>query len=98
MFSVVVLTGLFPDVGGGYFLPRLQGKLGLFLALTGFRLKGRDVQRAGVATHFVESKKVRHKTLHRPDDQDAFFFFNSLLSELCVRVFESGAAVQQHCW
>lgn len=50
--------GLFPDVGGGYFLPRLQGKLGLFLALTGFRLKGRDVQRAGVATHFVESKKI----------------------------------------
>lgn len=54
-----LLTGLFPDVGGGYFLPRLRGKLGLFLALTGFRLKGRDVQRAGVATHFVESKKVR---------------------------------------
>uniref|UniRef100_A0A8C9ZJX1 3-hydroxyisobutyryl-CoA hydrolase n=1 Tax=Sander lucioperca TaxID=283035 RepID=A0A8C9ZJX1_SANLU len=49
--------GLFPDVGGGHFLPRLRGKLGLFLALTGFRLKGRDVQRAGVATHFVESKK-----------------------------------------
>uniref|UniRef100_A0A4W6FCQ8 3-hydroxyisobutyryl-CoA hydrolase n=1 Tax=Lates calcarifer TaxID=8187 RepID=A0A4W6FCQ8_LATCA len=50
--------GLFPDVGGGYFLPRLRGRLGLFLALTGFRLKGRDVQRAGVATHFVESKKI----------------------------------------
>ncbi|KAM9710739.1 3-hydroxyisobutyryl-CoA hydrolase, mitochondrial [Menidia menidia] len=50
--------GLFPDVGGGYFLPRLKGKLGLFLALTGFRLRGRDVQRAGVATHFVESNKV----------------------------------------
>uniref|UniRef100_A0A8C2ZN99 3-hydroxyisobutyryl-CoA hydrolase n=1 Tax=Cyclopterus lumpus TaxID=8103 RepID=A0A8C2ZN99_CYCLU len=52
--------GLFPDVGGGFFLPRLRGKLGMFLALTGFRLKGRDVQRAGVATHFVERKKVRH--------------------------------------
>ncbi|XP_061648554.1 3-hydroxyisobutyryl-CoA hydrolase, mitochondrial [Phyllopteryx taeniolatus] len=50
--------GLFPDVGGGYFLPRLQGKLGLFLALTGFRLRGRDVHRAGIATHFVESKKI----------------------------------------
>ncbi|KAG7330812.1 hypothetical protein KOW79_004781 [Hemibagrus wyckioides] len=50
--------GLFPDVGGGYFLPRLQGKLGLFLALTGFRLKGRDVQRSGVATHFVQSEKL----------------------------------------
>uniref|UniRef100_A0A8C5BUC4 3-hydroxyisobutyryl-CoA hydrolase n=1 Tax=Gadus morhua TaxID=8049 RepID=A0A8C5BUC4_GADMO len=50
--------GLFPDVGGGYFLPRLQGKLGMFLALTGFRLKGRDVQRVGVASHFVESQKI----------------------------------------
>ncbi|XP_004452603.2 3-hydroxyisobutyryl-CoA hydrolase, mitochondrial isoform X1 [Dasypus novemcinctus] len=50
--------GLFPDVGGGYFLPRLQGKLGYFLALTGFRLKGRDVQRAGIATHFVDSEKL----------------------------------------
>ncbi|XP_063503796.1 3-hydroxyisobutyryl-CoA hydrolase, mitochondrial isoform X8 [Pongo pygmaeus] len=51
--------GLFPDVGGGYFLPRLQGKLGYFLALTGFRLKGRDVYRAGIATHFVDSEKSK---------------------------------------
>lgn len=43
--------GLFPDVGGGHFLPRLGGKLGLYLALTGYRLKGGDVFRAGVATH-----------------------------------------------
>ncbi|XP_054977832.1 3-hydroxyisobutyryl-CoA hydrolase, mitochondrial isoform X1 [Sorex araneus] len=50
--------GLFPDVGGGYFLPRLQGKLGYFLALTGFRLKGRDVLKAGIATHFVDFEKL----------------------------------------
>ncbi|KAF4799587.1 3-hydroxyisobutyryl-CoA hydrolase, mitochondrial [Turdus rufiventris] len=50
--------GLFPDVGGGYFLPRLSGKIGYFLALTGCRLKGRDVLRAGIATHFVESEKL----------------------------------------
>nr|XP_060620086.1 3-hydroxyisobutyryl-CoA hydrolase, mitochondrial [Anolis sagrei ordinatus] len=50
--------GLFPDVGGGYFLPRLSGKLGFYLALTGFRLKGRDVQKAGIATHFIEAEKV----------------------------------------
>lgn len=59
MIVIMFSAGLFPDVGGGYFLPRLRGKLGLFLALTGFRLKGRDVQRAGIATHFVESKDVR---------------------------------------
>uniref|UniRef100_A0AAQ5Z8N3 3-hydroxyisobutyryl-CoA hydrolase n=1 Tax=Amphiprion ocellaris TaxID=80972 RepID=A0AAQ5Z8N3_AMPOC len=63
--------GLFPDVGGGYFLPRLQGKLGLFLALTGFRLKGRDVQRAGLATHFVESKKTQLEL-------QQFFFFQRI--------------------
>ncbi|XP_062972328.1 3-hydroxyisobutyryl-CoA hydrolase, mitochondrial [Elgaria multicarinata webbii] len=50
--------GLFPDVGGGYFLPKLSGKLGYFLALTGFRLKGRDVHKAGIATHFVEAEKM----------------------------------------
>ncbi|CAN8219168.1 unnamed protein product [Coccothraustes coccothraustes] len=50
--------GLFPDVGGGYFLPRLSGKVGYFLALTGCRLKGRDVLRVGIATHFVESEKL----------------------------------------
>ncbi|CAH6791610.1 Hibch [Phodopus roborovskii] len=67
--------GLFPDVGGGYFLPRLQGKLGYFLALTGFRLKGRDVHRAGIATHFVDSEKL-HKleeellTLKSPTVED----------------------------
>ncbi|XP_043854632.1 3-hydroxyisobutyryl-CoA hydrolase, mitochondrial isoform X2 [Dromiciops gliroides] len=50
--------GLFPDVGGGYFLPRLPGKLGYFLALTGFRVKGRDVHKGGIATHFVDSDKL----------------------------------------
>ncbi|NXM06628.1 HIBCH protein, partial [Tyrannus savana] len=43
---------------GGYFLPRLSGKLGYYLALTGCRLKGRDVLKAGIATHFVESEKL----------------------------------------
>uniref|UniRef100_A0A1B6E8Y3 3-hydroxyisobutyryl-CoA hydrolase, mitochondrial n=2 Tax=Clastoptera arizonana TaxID=38151 RepID=A0A1B6E8Y3_9HEMI len=50
--------GLFPDVGGSYFLPRLEGKLGLYLALTGQRLKGRDVVKVGVGTHFIESQNV----------------------------------------
>ncbi|XP_067994011.1 3-hydroxyisobutyryl-CoA hydrolase, mitochondrial isoform X3 [Melanerpes formicivorus] len=50
--------GLFPDVGGGYFLPRLSGRIGYYLALTGSRLKGRDVLKAGIATHFVDSEKL----------------------------------------
>lgn len=50
--------GLFPDVGGGWFLPRLRGELGTWLALTGARLKGSDVAAAGVATHFLPSELI----------------------------------------
>ncbi len=35
--------GLIPDVGGSFFLPRMDGQLGTFLALTGHRLLGYDV-------------------------------------------------------
>ncbi len=45
--------GLFPDVGGSFFLPRLPGALGLYMALTGERLKAADCLYNGLATHFV---------------------------------------------
>ncbi|HEY4114557.1 MAG TPA: enoyl-CoA hydratase/isomerase family protein [Rhizomicrobium sp.] len=48
--------GLFPDVGGSYFLPRLPGEIGMYLALTGERLKAADCIYAGIATHFVPSR------------------------------------------
>ncbi len=52
--------GLFPDVGGGWFLPRLPHgpALGMWLALTGERLKGADVAVAGIATEFMRSDVV----------------------------------------
>jgi len=49
--------GFFCDVGGSYFLPRLPGSLGMFLALTGHRLKGYDVFESGIATHFIPQQK-----------------------------------------
>ncbi|WP_119165821.1 enoyl-CoA hydratase/isomerase family protein [Algihabitans albus] len=45
--------GLFPDVGGSWFLPRLPGRLGLWMALTGARLKAVDALYAGLATDYV---------------------------------------------
>lgn len=47
--------GLFPDVGGSFFLPRLPGELGLYLALTGRRLGSSDMLYAGIATQCVPS-------------------------------------------
>lgn len=45
--------GLFPDVGGGWYLPRLPGRVGVFLALTGARLDGAECLELGIATHYL---------------------------------------------
>ncbi|MGE3304038.1 MAG: enoyl-CoA hydratase/isomerase family protein [Hyphomonadaceae bacterium] len=50
--------GLFPDVGGGWFLPRLPGEIGCWLALTGARIRADDCVYAGVATHFTPSAEI----------------------------------------
>lgn len=50
--------GFLPEVGGSFFLSRLDGQLGIYLGLTGKRLKGTDVFYAGVATHFVPSSRL----------------------------------------
>ncbi len=47
--------GLFPDVGGGWHLSRLSGRMGQFLALTGARLDGAECLWAGLATHYLQS-------------------------------------------
>jgi len=48
--------GLFPDVGGGWYLPRKPGEIGMWLALTGARLKAADCLIAGVATHYMPTE------------------------------------------
>uniref|UniRef100_A0A914CQL6 3-hydroxyisobutyryl-CoA hydrolase, mitochondrial n=1 Tax=Acrobeloides nanus TaxID=290746 RepID=A0A914CQL6_9BILA len=47
--------GYFPDSGAAHFF---KGNLGMFLGLTGFRLKGADVFHTGLATHFVSSNDL----------------------------------------
>ncbi|HEX7875513.1 MAG TPA: enoyl-CoA hydratase/isomerase family protein [Sphingobium sp.] len=50
--------GLFPDVGGGWFLPRLPGRTGAWLATTGARIKGPDCAAIGIATHYMASDRL----------------------------------------
>ncbi len=47
--------GLFPDVGGGWYLSRLEGRVGQYLALTGARIDGADCNALGLATHFLSA-------------------------------------------
>jgi len=50
-----VNIGLFPDVGGTYILPRLPGAFGVFLALTGTRIRAPEAAACGLATDVVPS-------------------------------------------
>jgi enoyl-CoA hydratase len=50
--------GLFPDVGGGWWLSRLRGGLGLWLALTSARLESADCLMAGIATDIIAKADV----------------------------------------
>lgn len=49
--------GFFPDVGGGYFLPRLPKAIGYYCALTAERLGQSDCLWTGILTHAVPGER-----------------------------------------
>ena len=62
--------GLFPDVGGGWYLSRLPGRVGQFMALTGARLDGAECHYLGLATHYVAqagSRRLIERIVTAPD-------------------------------
>ena len=50
--------GLFPDVGGSFFLSRLPGEIGTYVGLTGERLYAADLLYCGLATHYIPSEAL----------------------------------------
>ena len=50
--------GLFPDVGGSYFLPRLRGAFGMYLGLTSTRVGAADACWLGIATHYITRAEI----------------------------------------
>ena len=50
--------GFFPDVGASFFLPRMNGAVGTYLALTSERLMGANVFYAGIGTHYIHSTSL----------------------------------------
>ena len=76
--------GLFPDVGGGWFLPRCPGELGTYLALTGALVKAADCLYIEAATHYVPSESLpalRAELLTLDLEGDAAGRISVLLSE-----------------
>ncbi|ODQ65027.1 ClpP/crotonase [Nadsonia fulvescens var. elongata DSM 6958] len=85
------LIGFFPDVGTTFFLPRLDGKLGAYLAMTGHNLKGYDSVSAGFATHYVPSNRLQELQDHLSDlkldadnTQDTYAKINSVIDEFAT--------------
>lgn len=66
--------GWFPDAGASYILPRLDGKIGLFLALTGWQVRAFDATRLGFCTHFCESDEL-HRFGRRIGDSSLTYQF-----------------------
>ncbi len=50
-----ITIGLFPDVGGSWFLNRMPGRTGLFLGLTGAQFNGTDALYCGMADRLLPS-------------------------------------------
>jgi len=50
--------GLFPDVGGGWYLSRLQHRIGQYLAISDARIDGADCLWLGLATHYLPADQV----------------------------------------
>ncbi|KAF2825963.1 ClpP/crotonase [Ophiobolus disseminans] len=81
--------GFFPDVGASFFLPRMEGALGTYLALTSEQLKGVDAFYHGVATHYIHSSTLqqlesRLAELQFPDYMalnDRFKIINATIEE-----------------
>ncbi|KAI4696039.1 uncharacterized protein J4E88_000211 [Alternaria novae-zelandiae] len=81
--------GFFPDVGASFFLPRMEGALGTYLALTSEQLKGVDAFYHGIATHYIHSStlqqlEARLAELQFPDYMkldERFKIINSTIEE-----------------
>lgn len=81
--------GFFPDVGGSFFLSRLDGEIGTYLALTSSRLKGYDVVSAGIGTHYIPQSQLESLEARLAEifvdgkvySQDAFDLVNNVLNE-----------------
>jgi enoyl-CoA hydratase/carnithine racemase len=50
--------GFFPDIGASFFLDRCPGQLGIYLGLTGSRLKSDDTLYAGLLDCIIESSNI----------------------------------------
>jgi enoyl-CoA hydratase len=78
--------GLFPDVGGGWYLSRLEGRVGRYLALTGARIDGADCLAVGLATHYLPAEALAEAKARIAEDPERI---EGILGQLSVKAPEA---------
>lgn len=74
--------GLFPDVGGGWYLSRLPGRIGQYLAVTGHRIDGAECLALGLASHYLPAARLDEaKARIIADPQEMAAILDSLAAE-----------------
>jgi enoyl-CoA hydratase len=73
--------GLFPDVGAGWYLSRLEGRVGQYLALTGTRIAGAGCLALGLATHYLPSEALSEAKARIAEDPDRI---DGILGQLSI--------------
>ncbi len=84
--------GFYPDVGGTYFLPRLAGQTGTWLALTGARLKAADIFALGIATDYAPSEQHTQIINRLVEDTKTGEDIGDIIDSLTGRPGPGGAA------
>lgn len=77
--------GLYPDVGGSWFLSRMPGKLGLFLGLTATQINAQDALSLGLADRFLRDEQqdeLIHGLLQLNWQEQPAMQLNSLLKAM----------------
>jgi enoyl-CoA hydratase/carnithine racemase len=82
--------GLFPDVGGGYFLSRCPGRVGEYLALTGQMIGGPDAVTSPLADAVVDSGALSELWAALPALSDVS---NASISQLITTKIIAGCAI-----
>lgn len=89
--------GLFPDVGGGWYLARLSGRIGQFLALTGARLNGAECLWAGLCTHYLPAESLPEAKSRIAAGEDIAAVLSSLSVEPPeARIAANAGLIAQH--
>lgn len=84
--------GLFPDVGGGWYLSRLPGRMGEYLALTGHRLDGAECLALGLASHYLPAAALEDAKARIVADPGSV---ETILAERSVPVSETRIAAHR---